>query len=130
MVATCLSRHTGAATHNHLECCSTINHKETNSIIAKSLKSGLPNEGYITKEFEKKISKLLNVKHVVATTSGTIAIFLALKALGINKRHEVIVPNITFGTPIIRDIRPHTKKVFDVHLMIEPATPSLESCGN
>ena len=30
------------------------------------------------------------------------------------------VPNITFGTPIIRDIRPHTKKVFDVHLMISP----------
>ena len=77
-----------------------INHKETNSIIAKSLKSGLPNEGYITKEFEKKISKLLNVKHVVATTSGTIAIFLALKALGINKRHEVIVPNITFAATV------------------------------
>ena len=40
------------------------------------------------------------------------------------------VPNITFGTPIIRDIRPHTKKVFDVHLMIEPATPFLESFAN
>ena len=40
------------------------------------------------------------------------------------------VPNITFGTPIIRDIRPHTKKVFDVHLMIEPATPYLESFAN
>jgi|TARA_B100000700_G_scaffold279915_1_gene329243 ribulose-phosphate 3-epimerase len=40
------------------------------------------------------------------------------------------VPNISFGTPIIRDIRPHTKKVFDVHLMIEPATPYLESFAN
>ena len=40
------------------------------------------------------------------------------------------VPNITFGTPIIRAIRPHTKKVFDVHLMIEPATPYLESFAN
>ena len=39
---------------------------------------------------------MINVKHVVATTSGTIANFLAPKALGINKRHEVIVPNITF----------------------------------
>jgi len=29
VVATCLSRLTGAANHNHLECCSTINHKET-----------------------------------------------------------------------------------------------------
>ena len=40
------------------------------------------------------------------------------------------VPNISFGTPIIRDIRPHTKKIFDVHLMIEPATPYLESFAN
>ena len=40
------------------------------------------------------------------------------------------VPNISFGTPIIWDIRPHTKKVFDVHLMIEPATPYLESFAN
>ena len=40
------------------------------------------------------------------------------------------VPNVSFGTPIIRDIRPHTKKVFDVHLMIEPATPYLESFAN
>ncbi len=29
------------------------------------------------------------------------------------------VPNISFGPPIIKAIRPHTKKVFDVHLMIE-----------
>ena len=40
------------------------------------------------------------------------------------------VPNISFGTPIIRDIRPHTKKVFDVHLMIEPAAPYLDSFAN
>ena len=36
----------------------------------------------------------------MATTSGTIAIFLALKALGINKRHEVIVPNVTFAATV------------------------------
>lgn len=29
------------------------------------------------------------------------------------------VPNISFGPPIIKAIRPHTKRVFDVHLMIE-----------
>ncbi len=28
------------------------------------------------------------------------------------------VPNISFGIPIVRDIRPHTQKTFDVHLMI------------
>ncbi|MBI5162763.1 MAG: ribulose-phosphate 3-epimerase [Magnetospirillum sp.] len=36
------------------------------------------------------------------------------------------VPNLTFGPPIIKAIRPWTKKVFDVHLMIDPAQPFLE----
>jgi ribulose-phosphate 3-epimerase len=35
------------------------------------------------------------------------------------------VPNLTFGPPIIRAIRRHSDKPFDVHLMIDPAQPSL-----
>ncbi|WP_075215525.1 ribulose-phosphate 3-epimerase [Mongoliimonas terrestris] len=35
------------------------------------------------------------------------------------------VPNITFGPPIIKAMRPHTTKLFDVHLMIEPVDPFL-----
>ena len=35
------------------------------------------------------------------------------------------VPNITLGPDIVKAIRPHTKKVFDVHLMIQPADPYL-----
>lgn len=37
------------------------------------------------------------------------------------------VPNLTFGPPIIECIRSCTKKIFDVHLMIDPAQPHLES---
>ena len=37
------------------------------------------------------------------------------------------VPNISFGPPIIKALRPHTKKIFDVHLMIAPADPYLEA---
>lgn len=29
------------------------------------------------------------------------------------------VPNLTFGQPVIKCIRPHTKKIFDVHLMVK-----------
>lgn len=36
------------------------------------------------------------------------------------------VPNLTFGPPVIKAIRPWTKKTFDVHLMIDPAQPYLE----
>ncbi len=37
------------------------------------------------------------------------------------------VPNITFGPPVIKAIRGRSKKVFDCHLMIEPADPYLEA---
>jgi ribulose-phosphate 3-epimerase len=37
------------------------------------------------------------------------------------------VPNITFGPPVVKALRPHSKKVFDVHLMIAPADPYLEA---
>jgi ribulose-phosphate 3-epimerase len=37
------------------------------------------------------------------------------------------VPNITIGPDVVRALRPHTKKVFDVHLMIAPADPYLEA---
>ncbi len=37
------------------------------------------------------------------------------------------VPNITIGPMIVEAIRPVTKKILDVHLMIAPADPYLEA---
>ncbi|TAK47935.1 MAG: ribulose-phosphate 3-epimerase [Xanthobacteraceae bacterium] len=37
------------------------------------------------------------------------------------------VPNITIGPDVVKALRPHTKKVFDVHLMIAPCDPYLEA---
>ncbi len=37
------------------------------------------------------------------------------------------VPNITFGPDVVRAIRPHSRKVFDVHLMIQPVDAYLEA---
>ena len=35
------------------------------------------------------------------------------------------VPNITIGPAVVKALRPHTKKIFDVHLMISPVDPFL-----
>jgi ribulose-phosphate 3-epimerase len=37
------------------------------------------------------------------------------------------VPNITIGPAVVKALRPHSKKVFDVHLMIAPVDPFVEA---
>jgi len=37
------------------------------------------------------------------------------------------VPNITIGPDVVKALRPHTKKFFDVHLMIAPCDPYLQA---
>jgi ribulose-phosphate 3-epimerase len=37
------------------------------------------------------------------------------------------VPNLTIGPPVIAKLRAHTKKPFDVHLMIQPVDPLLDA---
>ncbi len=37
------------------------------------------------------------------------------------------VPNISYGPDVIKAMRPHTKKIFDAHLMISPCDPYLEA---
>lgn len=37
------------------------------------------------------------------------------------------VPNITIGPDVVKALRPHSGKVFDVHLMISPVDPYIEA---
>jgi ribulose-phosphate 3-epimerase len=37
------------------------------------------------------------------------------------------VPNITIGPDVVQALRPHSKKMFDVHLMIAPCDPFIEA---
>ena len=37
------------------------------------------------------------------------------------------VPNITIGPMVVKALRPHTAKVFDVHLMIQPVDPYIQA---
>ena len=36
-----------------------------------------------------------------------------------------LVPNLTIGPLVVKALRPHTKKILDVHLMIQPVDPYL-----
>jgi ribulose-phosphate 3-epimerase len=40
------------------------------------------------------------------------------------------VPNISIGPDVVKALRPHTRKTFDVHLMIAPCDPYLEAFAN
>ncbi|WDF72634.1 ribulose-phosphate 3-epimerase [Novosphingobium sp. KACC 22771] len=37
------------------------------------------------------------------------------------------VPNITIGPMVVKALRPHTQKIFDVHLMIQPVDPYIQA---
>lgn len=53
-----------------------------------------------TEEFEQMIADFLGVKYAVVVTSGTVALYLSLLALGIGPEDSVIVPDYTMiATP-------------------------------
>ena len=85
-------------------------------------------------KFEDKISKFCNTKYSIALNSGTSAIHLGLKILGVDKTTEVIVPSLTFiatvnpiiylgAKPIIFDVdQYHNLKINDVVNFIKNKT--------
>lgn len=77
----------------------------------------LSNDGPMVKEFEQRISEFVGVKHCVAMCNATIALEIAIRALGL--KDEVILPSYTFVatahalqwqeiTPVFADIDPQT----------------------
>ncbi len=40
------------------------------------------------------------------------------------------VPNLTIGPAVVKALKPHTKKPFDVHLMVSPVDPLIEDFAN
>jgi perosamine synthetase len=53
-------------------------------------------QGAVTAEFEAQIAEALGVPYAVATTSGSVALLMALMAMDIRRDDEVIIPNRTW----------------------------------
>jgi perosamine synthetase len=96
--------------------------------ISEVVASGFPNEGPVAIEVEKYFQTLLGVKHAILTTSGTTAIFLALKSIGIGPGDRVGVPNLTFiatanavaltgAEPVLLEILPDTLSLDPSYLL-------------
>lgn len=92
---------------------------EEYGLVKEVLDANYLNEGDVTERFERAIAERLQVKHAVATTSGTSALALSLIGLGVGHGDEVIVPDVTFiatanavtlagATPILADVDPRT----------------------
>lgn len=70
------------------------------SKLLNSLKSNIENSNFIKGKnvfkFEKKLNSLLDCKYSLSCNSGTDALIIAIKALGINSEHEVITTSNTW----------------------------------
>ncbi|MEO6694380.1 MAG: DegT/DnrJ/EryC1/StrS aminotransferase family protein [Ignavibacteria bacterium] len=64
--------------------------------VLEALDSGWISTGPKVKEFESQFGVYHNVKHAIAMSSCTTALFIAAKVLGIGKGDFVIVPTITW----------------------------------
>jgi dTDP-4-amino-4,6-dideoxygalactose transaminase len=95
--------------------------QEEKNLIA-TLHSGWVTQGPQVERFEKMVTKYVNAKYAIATSSCTAALHLALLACGISTGDEVIVPSFTFvatvnaiiycgARPVLVDIEPKTYNI-------------------
>jgi perosamine synthetase len=125
-----------------------MTHHEFRSIINAFLSSWISSKGPYVEKFEEGFARFVGVRHGVAVSNGTVALHLALAALGIGPGDEVIVPDLTFAatinavlycgaTPVIVDVdrrtwclslaniecacTPRTKAIIPVHLYGRPS---------
>jgi dTDP-4-amino-4,6-dideoxygalactose transaminase len=96
----------------------------------------LSNNGPLVQEFEQKVAEYHGVRHCIAMCNGTVALEIAIRALGMEG--EVIVPSYTFIatahslswqgiTPVFADIDPatHCLDPEAVRSMITPRTTGI-----
>src|SRR5689334_8205781 len=64
------------------------------------LRTGRLALGPKTLEFEQALSNYVGTRHAIAVNSGTAALHLIVKALGIEADDEVLVPSFTFAASV------------------------------
>ena len=126
----------------------SLGEEELKNVIQAVKEGWISSKGKFVQEFEKNFSDYIGVKYGVATSNGTVALHLALEALGIGPTDEVIIPTLTFiatanavtyarAKPIFVDshpnywcidpekiekhITPRTKAIIPVHLYGHPS---------
>jgi len=106
--------------------------------VTAVLKSKVLSLGPKADEFERQMAKYVGTKHAIAVSSGTAALHLIVKALGIGSGDEVLVPSFTFAasvnpilfegaTPVFVDINSETYTLDpkDLESKITPRTKAL-----
>lgn len=89
------------------------------SAVSTVVRSGRLALGQYAVEFERLMADYIGVKHAIAVNSGTSALHLLVRSLGLGPGDEVLVPSFTFAasvnailyegaTPVFVDIEPDT----------------------
>ena len=69
--------------------------------VSDCIKTGwISSQGAYVRRFEKEFADYCGATYAVAVSNGTVALHLALVALGINEGDEVLVPDLTFAASI------------------------------
>ncbi len=72
-----------------------IGDEEVNAVV-RVLRSGRITRGEETRLFEEEFARYIGARYAIAVCNGTVALELALRALGVGAGDEVIVPDLTF----------------------------------
>lgn len=72
--------------------------KEINEAVSRVLNSGFYILGSEVSNFEKELGHYIGVKYAVGVASGTDALTIAIKSLGLGKNDEVIMPANVYPT--------------------------------
>ena len=106
-----------------------LDHKDYDSLRSKTFKDILTT-GPLVQQFENDVKKKLGVKYVASCSSGTAALHMAFKSIGLKKNDIVILPIINFISSI-NILKEMEAKIYfaDVDLITGQMTPkTLNEC--